>query len=293
MSPSSTSESVLVDLTQVPTLGIRIIIINRPSKINAVNERTSGLLTTAFVEFEEDPQSKLCVFTGAGGNFCAGFDLQTLSGSSATPFQGLSNLHSDMSKPGPMGLTRLSRSKPVIEVMDGNCRAGGLELACWSSLRIVEENAQLGVTCRLRGVPLIDGGTIRLPALIGLSRANDLILTGRTISGTEAHFLGLANRLSKPGEGLKDSLELAKLIASHPQTCMKNDARSAREGFYGGGRSGNEGRYNVKGGEAEKMRREFELGMESLKSDEFLKALEKFFEEVSKNKLQRGTEEKL
>lgn len=198
--------------------------------------------------------------------------------------------------------------------MDGNCRAGGLELACWSSLRIVEENAQLGVTCRLRGssfvspphtspsltvhlptpgVPLIDGGTIRLPALIGLSRANDLILTGRTISGTEAHFLGLANRLSKPGEGLKDSLELAKLIASHPQTCMKNDARSAREGFYGGGRSGNEGRYNVKGGEAEKMRREFELGMESLKSDEFLKALEKFFEEVSKNKLQRGTEEKL
>ena len=177
-------------------------------------------------------------------------------------------------------------------------------MACWATLRVVEANAQLGVTCRLRGgpssgslrtihtaesllallltgVPLIDGGTIRLPALIGLSRATDLMLTGRTISGTEAFAMGLSNHLSAPGHALSDAIELAKLLASHPQTCLRNDLRSASSATFGGGCVPDLegiGRYNVQGGEAEKMRVEYELGMRSLASREYMVALGEFFD---------------
>ncbi|XP_069816288.1 enoyl-CoA hydratase EchA19-like isoform X2 [Dendropsophus ebraccatus] len=197
--------------------------INRPEARNAVNPETASQLVQAFDEFEKDPFLTAAVLHGLGGNFCAGFDLKALA-NNATSL----TLEPDVTKgPGPMGPSRMQFSKPVIAAVSGYCVAGGLELSLLADLRVAEESATFGVFCRRFGVPLIDGGTIRLPQLIGLSRALDLILTGRPVNAQEAYLFGLANRVVPDGQGLKSAIELAEQISAFPQKCMRCDRVSA------------------------------------------------------------------
>ncbi len=201
------------------------IIINRPEVRNAVNRSTAMELADAFRAFEEDETLRVAVLAGAGGTFCAGADLKALS-------MGEGNeMNPNMSKDGPMGPSRMHLSKPVIAAVSGHAVAGGLELAIWCDLRVMERDAVFGVFCRRFGVPLVDGGTQRLPRLIGMSRALDLILTGRPVQAEEALQMGLANRVVKPGSAKEEAEKLAAQIAEFPQTCMLND----REAVYRGG----------------------------------------------------------
>ncbi|MEU3272334.1 crotonase/enoyl-CoA hydratase family protein [Saccharomonospora sp. NPDC006951] len=197
------------------------VVLARPAKRNAVDGPTAKALTSAFREFDEDETASVAVLFGEGGTFCAGADLGAIGtedGNTVSP-EG----------DGPMGPTRLRLRKPVIAAISGHAVAGGLELALWCDLRIVEEDAVLGVFCRRWGVPLIDGGTFRLPRLIGTSRAMDLVLTGRAVSAREALDIGLANRLVPTGTGREAAEELARDIAAFPQTCLREDRLSLLE----------------------------------------------------------------
>lgn len=208
--------------------GICTVVINRPERRNAVDRETAALLVEAFDDFERDRNLLVAVLTGNGGNFCAGADLKVMA---QGDFQEANRLDFDMSKPGPMGPTRMRTTKPVIAAVSGYAVAGGLELACWCDLRVAEREAVFGVFCRRYGIPLIDGGTQRLPRLIGMSRALDMILTGRPVGGEEAFAIGLANRLVEKGKAREQAEALARQIAAHPQACMIRDRLSVYQGF--------------------------------------------------------------
>jgi len=205
---------------QTTTQGpVRIVTINRPHARNAVDHDTALALYDAFKAFDADETASVAILTGAGGNFCAGADLKAVATGKGNP----SHTEGDL---GPMGPSRLQLSKPVIAAVDGYAVAGGLELAIWCDLRVASPSARFGVFCRRFGVPLIDGGTVRLPRLIGASRAMDLILTGREVA-EEAHAIGLANYLTPEETALPRALKLAEEIAAFPQLCMKTDRASA------------------------------------------------------------------
>lgn len=203
---------------------ITIVTLSRPEARNAVDRPTAEALASAFEAFDADPQARVAVFHGAHGHFCAGADLRALADESRrNRIEPQGN--------APMGPTRMLLSKPVIAAISGYAVAGGLELALWCDMRVIEKSAILGVFCRRFGVPLIDGGTVRLPRLIGLSRALDLILTGRALGSDEALSFGLANRVVPDGDALASATRLAAELAALPQTCMRNDRLSAYEQF--------------------------------------------------------------
>ncbi len=233
---------------------VTTILINRPQVRNAVDGPTAEALVTAFEKFEADSQARVAVFTGVGGFFCAGADLKALS-------QGNPNRLSEEGA-GPMGPSRMVLSKPVIAAVAGYAVAGGLELALWCDLRVMERDAVFGVFCRRWGVPLIDGGTIRLPRMIGLSPALDMILTGRPVGADEALRLGLANRVVEPGTSRAEAEALADQIAQFPQQCLRNDRRSAYAQF------------DLSFSEA--LKNEFRLGLETINSGETLKGAGRF-----------------
>jgi enoyl-CoA hydratase len=195
------------------------VIINRPAARNAVNGPTAAALYAAFEEFDRDDTASVAVLWGEGGTFCAGADLKAFGTPDANAVH--------RTGPGPMGPTRMVLSKPVIAAVSGYAVAGGLELAIWCDLRVVEEDAVFGVFCRRWGVPLIDGGTVRLPRLIGHSRAMDMILTGRAVAAAEAQAIGLANRVVPKGQSRQAAEELAAQLAALPQQCLRSDRLSA------------------------------------------------------------------
>ncbi|XP_057680171.1 enoyl-CoA hydratase EchA19 [Corythoichthys intestinalis] len=204
------------------------IALNRPEARNAVNQETARHLLEELEAFEREPDLNVAVLHGIGGNFCAGYDLKELANRTASL-----KLERDVTKgSAPMGPSRLQLSKPLIAAVSGFAVAGGLELALLADLRVVEKSAIMGVFCRRFGVPLIDGGTVRLPRLIGLSRALDMILTGRPIGAQEALAYGLANRVVPDGEGLQAALQIAEQISSFPQECMRVDRSSAIYSCY-------------------------------------------------------------
>ncbi len=200
---------------------VAIVTIDRPEVRNAVNRPTADALAAAFRRFDADGALAVAVLTGAEGAFCAGADLKAVS-------EAQGNRAAE-SGDGPMGPSRMLLSKPVIAAVEGHAVAGGLELALWCDLRIAATDAVFGVYCRRWGVPLIDGGTIRLPRLIGHSNAMDMILTGRGVSGDEALRMGLANRLVEPGTAVAAAVALAKELSRFPQRCLRSDRLSAYE----------------------------------------------------------------
>lgn len=202
---------------------VTTVILDRPARRNAVDRDTADALVSAFQAFEADDEAQVGVFWGANGAFCAGADLQAVA--SGRPNRVAPD------GDGPMGPSRMFLSKPVIAAVAGHAVAGGLELALWCDLRVVEEDAVFGVFCRRWGVPLIDGGTVRLPRLIGLSRALDLILTGRPVPAEEALSMGLANRVVPKGTARQEAEALARQIAAFPPICMLADRQSAYEQF--------------------------------------------------------------
>ncbi|MEY2418255.1 MAG: enoyl-CoA hydratase [Actinomycetota bacterium] len=212
------SDSVLVDRDGPVT----IVTINRPHARNAVDRATAGELYEAFLAFDADDSQYAAVLTGAEGTFCAGADLKKVADGAAGDRPRKDN-------EGPMGPTRLLLSKPTIAAVEGFAVAGGIELAVWCDLRVAAESATFGVYCRRWGVPLIDGGTIRLPRLIGQSHALDMILTGRGVGAEEALRIGLANRVVPDGEALSAAVALAKELAELPPNCLRADRRSVFE----------------------------------------------------------------
>ncbi len=230
------------------------VIINNPEVKNAVDGPTAKELADAFREFENDDKAEVAVLWGANGTFCSGANLKAIA-------EGYGN-RIDKNGDGPMGPTRIRLSKPVIAAVAGYAVAGGLELALWCDLRIVEKNAIFGVFNRRFGVPLIDGGTVRLSRLIGLSRAMDMILTGRPINAEEAYIWGLANRIVEDGQSKQESEKLAREIAAFPKTCMRNDRLSAYEQFG----------LNIE----DAMVKEFEYGLKTLESGEYLEGSKTF-----------------
>jgi len=236
---------------------VTTILINRPALKNAVDGPTAQQLTTAFRNFELDQSASVAVLAGNGGTFCAGADLKALAGNGEP---NKANPEGD----GPMGPTRMQLSKPVIAAISGYAVAGGLELALWCDLRIVERSAVLGVFCRRWGVPLIDGGTVRLPRLIGMSRAMDLILTGRPVEAKEALQIGLANRIVEDGKAIEAAQTLANEIAEFPQQCLRNDRISTYQQWT----------MPLK----EAMQNEFDLGKKTIESEETIKGAKKFTE---------------
>lgn len=234
---------------RVETSGpVTTIILARPEVRNAVDRDTADALAEAFRAFDDDESAHVAVLWGEGGTFCAGADLGALARGTANRL----NPEGD----GPMGPSRMLLSKPVIAAVSGHAVAGGLELALWCDLRVAEEDAVFGVFCRRFGVPLIDGGTVRLPRLVGMSRALDMILTGRAVKADEALAIGLANRVVPRGEARTAAEELATTIARLPPQTMRNDRRSAYDSL------------GLPHGEA--LAREFALGMASLASGEAL-----------------------
>jgi len=198
--------------------------LNRAEARNAIDGATARRLAKLFTAFDADASAHVAVLTGAGGHFCAGADLKALAG--GEPNRML-KVDADMTAPGPLGPTRMRLSKPVIAAISGYAVAGGLELALWCDLRVADASARLGVFCRRFGVPLVDGGTVRLPRLIGESRALDMILTGRAVAAAEALQFGLVNRLVPEGQVLIAAQQLARELAALPQHCLRNDRRSA------------------------------------------------------------------
>jgi enoyl-CoA hydratase len=201
---------------------VTVVTIARPEARNAVDPATAAALREAFDAFDADDKAHVAVLTGAGGHFCAGFDLKALAGG---------GIDYDPAAEAPMGPTRRLLSKPVIAAVEGYAVAGGLELALWCDLRVAAESATFGVFCRRWGVPLIDGGTVRLPRLIGQGRALDLILTGRPVGAAEALAIGLANRVVPDGQALAAAEDLAQQLARFPQLCLRVDRRSAYASF--------------------------------------------------------------
>jgi len=202
---------------------VTTVILSRPERRNAVDRETAQALSDAFVAFDADPDAYVGVLYGDEGQFCSGADLKAIS-------EGNPN-RLDPEGDGPMGPTRMQLSKPVIAAIEGNAVAGGLELALWCDLRVASETAVLGVYCRRWGVPLIDGGTVRLPRLVGLGHAMDLILTGRGVRAQEALIMGLINRVAPAGHARDVAEALAHEIAKFPQTCMREDRLSAYQQF--------------------------------------------------------------
>lgn len=260
-----------------PSSKAMVCMIDRPDVKNAVDGETAFALHSVFTSFAHNPSLRVAILTGSNNTFCAGADLKSISQA-----QGKANpLDSNIDAVAPMGVTRLAMNKPVIAAVDGFAVAGGLELALWADIRVASSDAALGVLCRLRGVPLIDGGTVRLPALIGGSRAADLALTGRLVSATEAHAIGLVNYIvpNVPGQGdkgqfpavVEKSLRIAAGLAANPQTCMLNDRESMHHALYPGKaieEEATEGTHKVdlrlKGGLRTAMQLEFKLGLQSL-----------------------------
>lgn len=226
---------------------VTVVSIDRVLARNAVDRVTAQQLADAFRAFDADPDALVAVLHGAHGTFCAGADLKALNDN-----QRRNRL--DTEGDGPMGPSRMLLNKPVIAAISGHAVAGGLELALWCDMRVVERSAVLGVFCRRFGVPLIDGGTVRLPRLIGLSRDLDLILTGRAVAADEAFAMGLANRVVDDGQALSAALALAQQLAALPQTSLRNDRLSAYEQFGMG--------------LDEALRHEFALGLQTLASGE-------------------------
>ncbi len=200
---------------------VTVVAIDRPQVRNAVDSATAERLRQAFASFDADPAAAVAVLTGTGGGFCAGADLKAVVAGDKRPVAD--------DGPGPMGPTRMTLSKPVLAAVEGYAVAGGLELALWCDLRVAAEDAVFGVFCRRFGVPLCDLGTVRLPRLIGHSRAMDMILTGRAVAGPEALAFGLANRLVPPGQALEAAVALAGELAALPQRCLRSDRQSALE----------------------------------------------------------------
>jgi enoyl-CoA hydratase len=201
---------------------LAIVTIDRPAVRNAVDDATARALADAFRRFDADASLAVAILTGAGGTFCAGADLETVS-------TGDRRLGATLEEDGPMGPTRMELSKPVLAAVEGFAVAGGLELALWCDLRVAARDAVFGVYCRRWGVPLVDGGTVRLPRLIGQSHALDLILTGRGVAGDEALRMGLVNRLVERGEALAAACALGRQLAAFPQRCLRSDRKSALE----------------------------------------------------------------
>ncbi|AOF84068.1 enoyl-CoA hydratase/isomerase family protein [Hydrogenophaga sp. RAC07] len=209
---------------------IWIVTLDRPDVRNAVDSPTARALHAAFLEFEADATARVAVFHGANGHFCAGWDLQygaRLAAQGDTSGLDLDFNADDPHALGPMGPSRLQLSKPVIAAVSGAAVAGGMELALWCDMRVMEEDAYFGVYCRRFGVPLIDGGTVRLPRLIGMGHAMDLILTGRQVEAAEALQMGLANRVVPTGQAREAAVTLARQLAAFPQATMRADRESA------------------------------------------------------------------
>jgi enoyl-CoA hydratase len=233
MSTDASSNRAAAEPVTVARKGpVTIVTIDRPEARNAVNRPTADRLVEAFLEFEKDDEACVAVLTGARGTFCAGADLKAVAGSDP----GLANqgtlpktgaLFERLAGDGPMGPSRMLLSKPVIAAVEGYAVAGGLELACWADMRVASESAIFGVFCRRWGVPLIDGGTVRLPRIIGHGRAMDLILTGRPVDAAEALSMGLANRVVPEGQALEEAVKLAEQLAKFPQVCVRGDRMSA------------------------------------------------------------------
>jgi enoyl-CoA hydratase len=224
---------------------VTTVVLARPERRNAVDGPTAAELADAFAGFDADPDAAVAVLHGEGGNFCAGADLKAVGTACGNVVEPAGN--------GPMGPTRLQLGKPVIAAVEGYAVAGGLEVACWCDLRVAAEGAVFGVFCRRFGVPLIDLGTVRLPRLIGHSRAMDLILTGRPISAAEALEFGLVNRVVPSGRARAAAEQLAHELSGFPQTCLRNDLRSVHH------QTGRE--------LSEAMAYELSAGMQSLAAD--------------------------
>jgi enoyl-CoA hydratase len=233
---------------------VRVVTIERPHARNAVDGPTAAELARAFRDFDADEALSAAVLTGAGGTFCAGADLKAIA-------RGEGN-RLEPDGDGPMGPTRLRLTKPVIAAIEGHAVAGGLELALWCDLRVAADDAVLGVFCRRWGVPLIDGGTVRLPRLVGQSHALDLILTGRGVSGEEAVRMGLVNRLVPPGEALPAAVTLAQELAAFPQRCLRADRASLLSGWSQPLEAA--------------MRQEFEGGLDVVRSGETAQGAQRF-----------------
>ncbi len=209
---------------------VTVVTLDRPGVRNAVDAATARALHGAFLAFEADDQARVAVFHGAHGHFCAGWDLQAGAALAQRPedvLAGLDYAPGDAAPLGPMGPSRLLLSKPVIAAVSGAAVAGGMELALWCDLRVMEEDAYFGIYCRRFGVPLIDGGTVRLPRLVGLGRALDLILTGRKVEAAEALAMGLANRVVPAGGAREAAIALAQQLAGFPQATMLADRMNA------------------------------------------------------------------
>lgn len=248
----------------IDTIGsVRIITIDRPEVRNAVDGPTARALFDAFVDADRDAEIAAAVLTGAGGTFCSGADLSALATGEGNRV-GRETPEAIVGSLGPMGPTRLRLDTPVIAAIEGYAVAGGLELAVWCDLRVAASDASLGVFCRRWGVPLIDGGTVRLPRLIGESRAADLILTGREVAAPEAHQMGLVNRLTEPGGALAAAIELATQLGEFPQRCLHND----RASMYG--------QHGRDLGTA--LREEVDLGLATIRSGETVAGAQRFAE---------------
>jgi enoyl-CoA hydratase/carnithine racemase len=224
---------------------VTTVVLDRPERRNAVDGPMAAELADAFRRFDSDPDATVAVLYGGGGHFCAGADLKAIGTDRSNRVAPDGD--------GPMGPTRMRLSKPVLAAVEGFAVAGGLELAAWCDLRIAAEDAVFGVFCRRWGVPLVDGGTVRLPRLIGTSRALDMILTGRPVPATEALEIGLANRVVPPGTAREAAERLAHGISGFPQTCLRNDRASVHHQH---GHS-----------ESDAMRFELDVGLEALTSD--------------------------
>ncbi len=233
---------------------VTTVILSRPERRTAVYRDTADALVAAFQAFDADDTAHVAVLFGSGGTFCAGADLVAVS-------EGRPN-RLEPTGPGPMGPTRMQLSKPVVAAVAGYAVAGGLELALWCDLRVAEEDATFGVFCRRWGVPLIDGGTVRLPRLIGASRAADMILTGRAVSAREALDWGLVNRVVSAGKARPEAEALAASLAAFPQQCLRSDRRSALE------------QWSLPPDAA--LAREFELGMATVVSGETVAGAARF-----------------
>jgi enoyl-CoA hydratase len=235
---------------------IVIVTIDRPDRRNAVDGPTAEELAAGFRRFDGDDTASVAVLTGAGGVFCAGADLKAIA-------EGTGNrVDPSLAVDGPMGPSRMLLDKPVIAAIEGFAVAGGLELALWCDLRVAADDAVFGVFCRRWGVPLVDGGTVRLPRLIGHSHALDLILTGRGVSGEEAQRMGLANRLCPPGAALEAAIALAGELAALPQAALRNDRRSSYD------------QWSLDLPAA--LVRESELGLATLRAGEFVAGAQRF-----------------
>ncbi|SER07118.1 enoyl-CoA hydratase [Solimonas aquatica] len=236
---------------------LHMIQIRRPAARNAVDRATAEALAQAFGDFESDANACVAVLSGEGQSFCAGADLKAVASGDPARMNRLA-----AEGDGPMGPTRMQLSKPVIAMIRGACVAGGLELALWCDLRVADHSAEFGVYCRRFGVPLIDGGTVRLPRLIGQSRAMDMILSGRRVSAEEAHAWGLLNRLCAAQTLEQETLSLARQLAALPQRCLRSDRRSVHE------------QWSLS--ETAAIQNEFALGLATLQSGESRAGAQRF-----------------